>query len=434
MQNVAKSIGDTVKRKAKAFQENRKTARIERAKRAEVKRQERERSKREAEEAERKKKEAEEAEAKRQEAAAREAEKQDVINSGDIDRVLKNQSVLTPQELQAAIDRINLNKQLKDMQVDKVTEGVNKISNIMNNAAKVGDAVEKGITTWNTFAKVANNLTKASFPIIDDKFAKAKSDAAKLSKYLTKEDGIDEILKDTSKFTTAQLKDAAARKAAIDNLKDLSEADKKKAEEDSKDTSPKNQNDSKAEAKANKAADKEAEKQRKTEEKAKKEADREADKQRKAEEKAKKDAEAKEAAKKKEYEKELTKQARENAKQIAEAAKKAKEAADKKAKEEEELRREEMLSRKREAEKQYKEAERIKKESKAIEKQLKKDEERQRQLDRDAEAAKRIQSYLDSAYEKFDQIKADGPSRWDNYRYEKLMDSSKEIIDKLKKY
>lgn len=211
MQNVAKSVGDTVKKKVKQF----KSSREEAKKRVLAKKQEKEEAKKRAIE------------------EAKDKERKELVESGDIKRILRNQSALSEQEIREAISRVKLNQELASLEASRINKGVNAISHVMSNAAKIGDAVENGVKTWNTFAKIANNLTKASFPIIDEKYAKEKAAAAKAGSQVANDlanIGVEGMLKNQTKYTTAQLKDAKERSQTISGLEKAAKAKKNEAE------------------------------------------------------------------------------------------------------------------------------------------------------------------------------------------------------------
>ncbi len=141
-----------------------------RAKRAEIKaaKKEEERKKREAEEAE-KKRQAEEAEKKRveEERARHEAEKQDAIKSGDVAKVEQFKTEMSLQELNEAVQRINLNRQISNAtpkepsKFDKAVAALDKTKTVVN----------KGVEYWNSFAKIYNSFNEDPLPVIDGSLA-----------------------------------------------------------------------------------------------------------------------------------------------------------------------------------------------------------------------------------------------------------------------
>ena len=306
MQNVAKSVGDTVKKKVKQF----KSSREEAKNRVLAKKQEKEEAKKRAIE------------------EAKDKERKELVESGDIKRILRNQSALSEQEIREAISRVKLNQELASLEASRINKGVNAISHIMSNAAKIGDAVENGVKTWNTFAKIANNLTKASFPIIDEKYAKEKAAAAKAGSQVANDlanIGVEGMLKNQTKYTTAQLKDAKERSQTISGLEKAAKAEKNKA-------------DGKAKAeKAKKESDKDKKESEDTESDKSKTANTESEKPKtensKSEEKSSKsstnriqdeeDRYSTVAAKRQREEKRWTEEANETAKYLEEASKRS---------------------------------------------------------------------------------------------------------------
>ena len=100
-----------------------------------------------------------------------EEDKAKAIKSGSATDVLKFKGKLTTQELQTAKTRIDLERQLSDLSAKERKTIVDKVSKVMNDVGTVRDAVEKGISAYNTFAKVYNSLNKGNkkLPKIKDK-------------------------------------------------------------------------------------------------------------------------------------------------------------------------------------------------------------------------------------------------------------------------
>ena len=100
-----------------------------------------------------------------------EEDKAKAIKSGSATDVLKFKGKLTTQELQTAKTRIDLERQLSDLSAKERKTIVDKVSKVMNGVGTVRDAVEKGISAYNTFAKVYNSLNKGNkkLPKIKDK-------------------------------------------------------------------------------------------------------------------------------------------------------------------------------------------------------------------------------------------------------------------------
>ena len=120
--------------------------------------------KRIAEEAE-KKRQAEEAEKKRvaEEKAKHEAEKQDAIKSGDATKVDRFKNEMSLQELNEAVQRVNLNRQI----ASSMPKEVSKFDKAISAMDKTKTVIDKGVGYWNSFAKIYNSFNEEPLPVID---------------------------------------------------------------------------------------------------------------------------------------------------------------------------------------------------------------------------------------------------------------------------
>lgn len=89
-----------------------------------------------------------------------------IVREGDIDKVGKVKDQFTDEQLRRAITRVNLNEQLKDAapktHFDRSMERVER--------TRLG--VERGISAWNTFAKVVNSFTEEqTLPVLNGTWA-----------------------------------------------------------------------------------------------------------------------------------------------------------------------------------------------------------------------------------------------------------------------
>ena len=109
------------------------------------------RSRQEHAEAERVRKEAE---AKEQ----REKEKKLALEKGTAADVLKFKGELTNKEMQDAVNRINLEKQLSSLSKVDVKSTWDKMDSLVNTAVKIKDYANKGIEMYNLIAKVHNSF------------------------------------------------------------------------------------------------------------------------------------------------------------------------------------------------------------------------------------------------------------------------------------
>ena len=152
-----------------------------------------------------------------------EAEKKKAIESGTAADVLKFKGKLTNQELNTAVNRLNMESQLAQLNARTIKTGMDKTEQLMNNIGRMKDMAEKGISAWNTFAKVHNSLSPNDLPVIDGNYKdrqeakrekaakKAEEKAAKARKKLIESGTPEEIAKNFGKFSVSELKDASSR-------------------------------------------------------------------------------------------------------------------------------------------------------------------------------------------------------------------------------
>lgn len=103
-----------------------------------------------------------------------EAEKKKAIESGSAADVLKFKGKLTNQELNTAVSRLNMESQLAQLNARTIKTGMDKAENIMNNVGRMKDMAEKGISAWNTFAKIHNSLSPNDLPVLDGNYKDRK--------------------------------------------------------------------------------------------------------------------------------------------------------------------------------------------------------------------------------------------------------------------
>lgn len=104
-------------------------------------------------------------------AEEKELAKADAIRRGDLDEVQYNKNYFTDAEVNAAINRFQLNKKLSEVNAKHVETGMEKVEKMVSNVKKAAEIVDKGTDAWNVFAKVSNGLglTKPphELPVID---------------------------------------------------------------------------------------------------------------------------------------------------------------------------------------------------------------------------------------------------------------------------
>lgn len=135
-----------------------------------------------------------------------ETEKKKALESGSAADVLKFKGKLTNQELQTALTRINLESQLSSISQKNVKSGMDRVTSIMDNVDKARQAAEKGISAYNTVAKVSNSLAGTKLPKIGDDSGK-NSALQKMKDKLIKTGKPEEIVNHFGEFTISELKD-----------------------------------------------------------------------------------------------------------------------------------------------------------------------------------------------------------------------------------
>lgn len=160
-----------------------------------------------------------------------EAEKKKAIESGTAADVLKFKGKLTNQELNTAVGRLNMESQLSQLNSKTVKTGMDKMEEAANKIDRIRGAAEKGISAWNTFAKVYNSLSPNDLPTLDGNYKdraeakrekaekKAKEARDKAMKKLIESGTPEEIAAQFGKFTVSELKDANSRFGFEDQIK-----------------------------------------------------------------------------------------------------------------------------------------------------------------------------------------------------------------------
>lgn len=117
------------------------------------------------------------AEKQRLEEESTRAEKQRIIDSGDINLVLKNSSRLTNEEINAAINRINTLKSLEDLKMRDVKAGWDKKDALFDKIGKLGTYTDKVLGLYNRGANIYNafNGEGKELPTVNLNFQNGKS-------------------------------------------------------------------------------------------------------------------------------------------------------------------------------------------------------------------------------------------------------------------
>lgn len=161
-----------------------------------------------------------------------EAEKKKAIESGTAADVLKFKGKLTNQELNTAVGRLNMEAQLSQLDSKTKKTGMDKLEETANKIDKVRGAAEKGISAWNTFAKVYNSLSPNDLPVIDGNYkdrAEAKREKAEKKAKEKRDEEIKKIIDSADPEQISKNRDkmtAEQRKKAYESLKTNSNLDK----------------------------------------------------------------------------------------------------------------------------------------------------------------------------------------------------------------
>lgn len=105
---------------------------------------------------------------------AYEMTKKEALEKGTATDVLKFQGKLTNQELQNALTRINLERQLKEISAREIAAGQKKTKSTMDKMVDLGDKLNKArntaenaINAYNTVAKINNSVSANKLPVLD---------------------------------------------------------------------------------------------------------------------------------------------------------------------------------------------------------------------------------------------------------------------------
>lgn len=140
----------------------------------------------------------------------------EAIATGNKQWVQENFAKLSNEQIQAAVDRINLNKNLSNAG-PKEKDGFDKLKDISDKVSKVRNFVEDGTKTWNTIVKINNSLnTNFQLPLIKDPFSNNNTPDAK---------------EEARKKRIKEIIQSGDAKKIRDNLKDMTSNEVKEASE-----------------------------------------------------------------------------------------------------------------------------------------------------------------------------------------------------------
>ena len=160
-----------------------------------------------------------------------EAEKKEALDSGDPTKIQKFQEELSNEELRYATDRIRLTETLNQQSEARIKSGMDKAEDLMKTVDRVRGMAEKGISAYNTYAKIHNSLVDKDhrLPTLD-----GNSKETTLQKNIKKainSGNAEEIAKYKGKMDASQTSDALKN---INNWKNIEKqaADSKNAREE----------------------------------------------------------------------------------------------------------------------------------------------------------------------------------------------------------
>lgn len=147
------------------------------------------------------------------------------VKSGNIDRVKAYRSEMSNDELRKALERVDLEKRIRDIEDRQRKTGLDKFNSTINKVDTIRSSGEKLVNAYNLIAKINNSFnTKFSIPSID---GNAKSMMDKYTSELVKSGSIDKIVENFGNLSVSQLGDAAKRFAYEDTLRKRLEQNKK---------------------------------------------------------------------------------------------------------------------------------------------------------------------------------------------------------------
>lgn len=165
-----------------------------------------------------------------EEKAAREkAEKRQIIDSADANTIAANASKLTTQELQEAVNRMNLMQQVNRNTTTPPTVQ-DKINGAINKLDQAATTVTKGIDAYNKVARIYNKFQDPPLPVLDgtaadrakkmadDKKAEVEKKRKDLVDKAVKSGDINKILQVQGVATNEELGGAVKRVASINTL------------------------------------------------------------------------------------------------------------------------------------------------------------------------------------------------------------------------
>lgn len=172
-------------------------------------------------------KKAEETMTEEEKKARYEAAKAQALKSGSARDIIQFKGDLTQQEMQNALNRLNLERQLSSLSAAEKKSGWDKLTAISDKVGKATDFAEKGIKVYNTIAKVNNSLSDGpKMKLIGDgnkgNNKDGKNNSPKISdraEKLIRAGNYEAILRNQSSFTTDEIQAAISRYSKVEDLR-----------------------------------------------------------------------------------------------------------------------------------------------------------------------------------------------------------------------
>lgn len=130
-----------------------------------------------------------------------ESAKQRALKSGSAKDVLKFKGDLTNQELQNAINRIGLERQLSSMNPGLIKSGIDAVG-------KLTDAGNKVVNAWNLVAKINNTFKAKKLPVIGEN--KTEDTKSMLDEFI-KSANLKDVVDHPEKYSNEELKGISKR-------------------------------------------------------------------------------------------------------------------------------------------------------------------------------------------------------------------------------
>ena len=151
----------------------------------------------------------------------REIRKQIAIRSGNAREIMEFKGELNNQELQYAVNRLNMESQLSSLNQKTIKSGWDGVNKALDRATTVVNAAGTTVNAYNLVAKITNSLTPISLPVLDGGASRAAIYAQRMEKWMRNASDED-VIRNMSKISTKDLKDKIERNKYEETLKNRS--------------------------------------------------------------------------------------------------------------------------------------------------------------------------------------------------------------------